>query len=370
MKFKGIALIWLAALLTVAAMPLIRQTIPVGDPTSAAEETAPDTTPDTASDTDPDTVPETVGGDQETAPASVSAETAEVTATTEKAADKPEITKFSFYRSQTGETDTISPEDYVLGVVTAEMPVSFGSEALKAQAVAARTYALCRIGSGKVHADGSPLCDSASCCAAYLSPSDAAERWGADAAGKILSDVKSAVNATAGEIVLYDNRPISAVWHSSSFGTTESAEAVWGYPVPYLIPVPTPEEDKRAEADLPIEKLREIIFSSDDGHPASDSIYVGANRELAVSLTPSGRVSRLTYDGKTVSGSVLRSALGLNSCRMEISLTEDSVKIVTHGYGHGVGMSQYGAAAMASQGASYKEILSHYYPGTEIGSGK
>ena len=244
----------------------------------------------------------------------------------------PDCAVLRFLRGE--EVCEIALEDYVLGVVLAEMPVSFGSEALTAQAVAARTYACYRLAHGMTHGDsGCAVCDDYTCCCGYIAPGEAARRWGTEETDAVLTAVREAVQRSRGQILLYDGEPALTVWHSGSYQTTLGAEAVWGQAIPYLIPVDTPEEDRITETDIPAAVL------ADKGMTEWD----------------------------TVSPTEVRARLGLPSARFETVPTEDGVRFICHGYGHGVGLSQYGAAAMGAEGADYTRILSHYYPGTEIG---
>lgn len=155
-----------------------------------------------------------------------------------------ETYKILLYRNESGVAEEIPLEDYVLGVVAAEMPSTFCHEALKAQAIAARSYAIYRIEAGYNHGGkGAAVCDSYSCCAAYISPAEAAKRWGADNAEKIIAEISRAVAATENMIVSYNGKTALTVWHSNSYQYTKSAVEVWGGNQPYLVSVSTNESN-------------------------------------------------------------------------------------------------------------------------------
>ena len=255
-------------------------------------------------------------------------------------------------------------EDYLVGVVAAEMPASFPAEALKAQAVAARSYALCQIVSGK-HPDAD-LCADPCCCQAWRSEEQLRESWGEDA-GEKLRAVREAVASTAGEYLSYEGEPALAVFHSSSAGSTEDCGAVWS-PRPYLVSVSSPETARDVPGYLselrcaPLD-FRDAILSA---YPEADfsgpeEAWIGP-----AALDGSGRVASQTLGGIEIPGKELRTLFSLRSTAFTLALEEGSFVFTVTGFGHGVGMSQYGAMVMAREGADYREILAHYYPGTRL----
>ena len=249
-------------------------------------------------------------------------------------------------------------ENYVLGVVLAEMPASFEEEALKAQAVVARTYALRRIEQGDRHPDGA-VCASSGCCQAYISTEEYLEKRGTQAD---VSRIWQAVLETAGEVVCYSGNLAETTYFSCSGGKTEDALEVWGEGYPYLQSVSSPgEEDaltyrvtKTLSANTFAQKLGRDLW----GEPAE---WLGR-----VTYTQGGGIKTMDICGKTYTGAKLRQLLGLNSTSFTITAKADTVVIETAGKGHRVGMGQYGADAMAATGKTYLEILGYYYPGTEI----
>ena len=257
-------------------------------------------------------------------------------------------------------TLTISMEDYLYGAVAAEMPASFDKEALKAQAVALRTYAMYKLNVSPSANHSEDLCSSSSCCAAWKTDEYLREKWGDDYA--VYSRIiRSAVSSTDGEYLVYGGEPALAVFHASSSGQTESSAAVWGKSLPYLISVDTPES---AETVRGFEE--ELFFTKDELLSLLDG--ADGNKPLIADevRTESGRLASVTLCGVSLSGRELRSLLGLGSTAVELSEEDGGLRITTRGRGHGVGMSQFGADLMAKEGADYREILSAYYPGTEL----
>jgi stage II sporulation protein D len=259
-------------------------------------------------------------------------------------------------------------EDYVAGVVAAEVPPTFPPEALKAQAVAARTYAAYKLASGRPEAHReADVCDDYHHCAAYIDlAAEASGRWG-NGAETYQNAILEAVRSTAGEIVLYEDKPIIAVFSAAAAEKTESSADVWGNDVPYLQTVDSPGGEAcpkyKGEAHFTAEEFRAIMAKALpaaklDGTP--DTWFTASERSAA------GGIKTATVGGVKVSGTDLRQAFGLNSTNFTLRADKDSITFLTTGYGHGVGLSQYGAKYMAEQGKTYQEILTHYYTGTSI----
>lgn len=263
-----------------------------------------------------------------------------------------------------GSVEELSLSDYLWGVVAAEMPASFELEALKAQAVAARTYWVTQSGSGK-H-DTAQICADSGCCQAYISRSAAAAGWGDKALAWQLR-VAWAVEQTDGLYVTYEGEPIQALFFSSAPGSTVDARAVWGRAVPYLVGVESPEGEEvpnyHSQLTVTAKELRTLVAGQyPDAKltgPATDWLS-GFVRE------PSGTVNTVTVGGVTLTGGQVRKLLGLRSACFTVSVSGQNVTFHVTGYGHGVGMSQYGANALAQQGKSFADILTWYYTGTEI----
>ena len=246
---------------------------------------------------------------------------------------------------------------YLTGVLLAEVPAEFEPEALKAQAVAARTYTRKAYTTGGKHGNGS-VCTNASCCQGYLSDESYLSLGGSREG---LEKIRSAVLATSDQVLTYEGELIEATYFSCSGGWTEDAVAVWGSDFPYLQAVESPGEEKAAHftdtLTLSPEEFQALLGISLTGDP------VGWFGE--VTHTDGGGVATMEIGGAEYTGTWLRSLLKLNSTCFTVAAGEQ-ITITTRGYGHRVGMSQYGADAMAVAGSTYDAILSHYYPGTAI----
>lgn len=245
-------------------------------------------------------------------------------------------------------------EDYLVGVVLGEMPASFEVEALKAQAVVARTYTLRRCTVSAKH-EGNAVCASPECCQAYCAPSDYLDHGGTQIS---VDKVKMAVESTHGLVLTYEGELIEAVYFSSSGGRTEDALAVWGSDLPYLRATDSPEAQDAESVTMSTEAFQQALGATLQGRCET---WIGA-----VTYTNGGGVETIEIGGISYGGTELRSLLGLRSTAFIITAVGDSVTITTRGFGHRVGMSQYGAEAMAVAGSTFEEILAHYYQGTVL----
>lgn len=262
--------------------------------------------------------------------------------------------------------ETMDLEEYILGVLSAEMPVSFHLEALKAQAVAARTFALGKI---KRHGEGSnaDICTDSSHCQAWDDESSRRKKWGKNYEAN-LDKLTSAVYATAGEIVTYRGEAIQALFHSTSGGMTENSENAFSASLPYLRSVVSEgEEDApRYRGEVRV-KRSEFARRVNAKFPKAklDAAKLESQVET-VSTFDSGRVESIRLGKALARGRDMRALFDLNSTNFTLTFTAREAVFQTIGYGHGVGMSQTGANAMANRGADYVEILTHYYTGTEV----
>ena len=277
--------------------------------------------------------------------------------------EKPEgMLSISLYDRASGKTEEMPLEEYLIGVVGAEMPASFPLEALKAQAVAARTYAVRHMtafgGSG---CSGADICTGSGCCQSYKSTEQLKKKFGGDAR-QYMDKLRQAVYETEGEYAAYNGEPIEALYHSSAGGRTEDAQNVFSAALPYLV---GEETAGKYAAEVRV-SLGEFTNRVNKKWPAAKLKKNRLGEQVkVVSRYDSGRVKELKLNKVTVSGRELRRLFDLNSANFTLSIGE-KVTIRTKGYGHGVGMSQYGARAMALEGAGYEEILKHYYTGVEI----
>lgn len=261
------------------------------------------------------------------------------------------VSEITVYRSN-GSVINLNMTDYLIGVVSSEMPASFNLEALKAQSVLARTYAL------KAKQTGKKLTDTVN-TQSYIDIDQMKNKWG-NSFNTYYNKIKNAVENTNGEYLCYNGNYIEALYHSTNNGKTESSLDVFGNYYPYLISVSS-EYDKNASS-----YLRTINMPLDT---ISNKLGLNLNNDSVISIlsyTDGGNIKEININGNNFSGKKVRELLGLRSADFDISISDNNVNITTRGYGHGVGMSQYGANGMANAGYGYKDILSHYYPGTTL----
>lgn len=258
---------------------------------------------------------------------------------------------------------------YLQGVVRGEMPASFELEALKAQAAAERTYIYYQLAAGRKEAHpNADVCTDPSCCNAWLSEEAAREKWGGDFDGWE-SRIEEAVAATDGQVALYDGQPILAVFHSSSAGKTAGAGAVWSGDMPYLRSVDSPEGEETvpnyySAAEFTAAEAKALLAQA---HP--ELTFSGGPDKWfgAVEKDESGRVGTVEVCGAPLRGVEVRRIFSLRSACFTIDAAADRVTFRVTGYGHGVGMSQYGANELARQGRTWQEILLWYYADITIG---
>lgn len=275
------------------------------------------------------------------------------------------------YRHSTGKVEVLPLEEYVVGVVAAEMPASFPLEALKAQAVAARTYVLRRILAGGVSNNlhpGADICDDPRHGQAYLSRMELKRKWGALGYYQHYFKVRQAVRETAGFVITYNGRLIDPVYHASCGGRTENAGDVWQVDVPYLKSVPCPYDcyPRMLETrSFSASEIQKALFPVQ----AVAAATAGAKKGFTITLagkTATGRAKEIVINETSFPATVVRERLGLKSTRLNWSIKEDCVTVTTVGHGHGVGLCQYGAKGMAEHGYDFRQILSHYFTGVKI----
>lgn len=270
--------------------------------------------------------------------------------------------------TKTNEIEEIELDKYLYGVVSAEMPASFEEEALKAQAVVARTYTIYKIIHNAGKHEGADICDDSSCCQAWISKEDRFSRWDEPDRESNWNKIVNAVEETKGKIITYEGEPINAFFHSNSGGTTEAPVNVWGGTgYPYLQAVQTSGEDAYSQY------YSEVILSKEELVQKMTSKYsdfsINFEDEDAIKIieyTEGERVKTIKIGNKNLSGVEARSLFGLKSANFEVTREDDNFKFSVIGYGHGVGMSQTGADSLAKSGSSYEEIIKHFYTGVEI----
>lgn len=250
-------------------------------------------------------------------------------------------------------------EEYLVGVVAAEMPALFEEEALKAQAVAARTYAVYQMESQGITVDD--LMENGG--QSYQSLAERQENWG-ESFSTYESRIRTAVEETAGEILVYEEEPILAVFHAISSGETESAENLWGgQDLPYLQSVASPQDETSLEYTyqhtFSLEEAAALLQQADPQLVlASGSLK---EQMQVLSRSDAGYIQSIQIGNRTYTGQQIRTALGLRSTDFTVEENGDEITFTTYGYGHGAGMSQYGANALALEGYSYDDILHYYY---------
>lgn len=264
--------------------------------------------------------------------------------------------------------ETVDMQSYLPGVLAGEMPALFEVQALMAQAVAARTYILHRMDKTIAAHPEADICNNPACCKAYATESTLRQNWG-DNYDAYAAKLSAAASDTDGQYLVYGGQPIEAVFHSSSAGATEASGSIWNERA-YLVSVESPE----TAADVP-NFVTEVTYSSPqfkakllEKHPSIPFSDLPAAWITDITRNDSGRVQSINICGTVISGTQLRSIFGLRSSSFTIDFANDTFTFTVSGYGHGVGMSQYGANVYAKQGWSYAEILAHYYPNTQLAS--
>lgn len=282
--------------------------------------------------------------------------------------EKIESGSVSVYISDENKVEDMDINEYLKCVVSAEMPATFEEEALKAQAVAARTYLYAHIeaarkGNIDESHNGAVICTDSAHCQAYITEEKRRESWGNDA-DKNWDKICRAVDDTTGQIMTYNGNIISAVFHSTSSGATEAAVDVWGSDIPYLQSVSSAGDEQspkyRSELTVSAGEFMSMIDERVKGTDWSKGLFGNINRSSA------GGIITLDVGGVTIKGTEFRSIFSLRSANVEFEQADGNVKMSVKGFGHGVGMSQYGADYMASNGSGYEDILKTYYTGVEI----
>ena len=281
--------------------------------------------------------------------------------------DYKKYNKIKLLHLETNETQELELDEYLYGVVAAEMPANFHEEALKAQAVVARTYTVYKIKNGSKH-EGADICDDANCCQAWISKENRFKKWNEGEQESNWEKIVFAVDNTKGQIITYNNEPINAFFHSNSGGTTETASNVWGGEnYPYLQVVQTTGEEVYTQFNSEvvltkeelIQKIREYHNNLEIDFAKEDAIKI-------LEYTESGRVKKIKFGNLEIPGTEARIIFGLKSAMFTVEFQEENIVFKVIGYGHGVGMSQTGADSMAKEGYNYEDIIKHYYNGVEI----
>lgn len=269
----------------------------------------------------------------------------------------------------TNEIEEINLDEYLCGVVSAEMPADYEIEALKAQAVVARTYTLYKIINAKPHGEEADICDSFECCQAWISKEERFDRWDDSTENQNWNKIVTAVNETKGKVVTYEGKIINAFFHANSGGKTEIPVNVWGGTgYPYLQVVETSGEEGYTQYSSEVQlTIEELVNKFKEKYEDIVVNLENINEEIKIlEYTESGRVKTLKVGNKNIAGTEVRTILGLRSTNFDIEINENNVTFKVIGYGHGIGMSQTGADAMAKQGSNFEQIIKHFYVGVEI----
>ncbi|WP_315116580.1 stage II sporulation protein D [uncultured Clostridium sp.] len=285
---------------------------------------------------------------------------------------KKEDLKIKVYISESKSIKEMDIEEYIKGVVASEMPAEFHIEALKAQAVAARTYALAHmeiIGGQKcAQINKGDICDTVH-CQVYMSKEERLNGWPNSRKEEYWNKIQEAVIKTKGEVITYNNSIAKELYYFAvSSGKTENAQEVFSQAVPYLQSVDSPGEESAPKFSSSVgysySSFAKIVNSYyPNSIPSSNNLK---NSIKIKSRTSAGSVKELQIGKTTITGTKFRSMLGLNSTNFSFVFNKDTMDIICRGYGHGVGMSQWGANAFAKSGKTYKDILTHYYKGVNI----
>ena len=286
---------------------------------------------------------------------------------------KYDYTKYAtikLYHNKTGEIEEVPIDEYLYGVVSSEMPVNYELEALKAQAVVARTYTIFQITHSKGKHGDADICDNFACCQAWISKEDRIVKWSESEAEANWKKIMNAVDSTQGKVITYQGNVIDAFFHSNSGGITETANNVWGgQNFPYLQSVETSGEDEYSQYNSEVEVSKnELVNKLKEKYPEININFDENDAIKILELTGSGRVKTIKFGNVQIAGTEARTLLGLKSANFQVKIENDTVKFTVIGYGHGVGMSQTGADSLAKQGRNFEEIIKHFYSGVEVTS--
>lgn len=291
-----------------------------------------------------------------------SEETTEAEIQTEKTAEASQKDTISVFMTESSTTEELEMREYIIGAVASEMPASYDKEALKAQALAAVTYAEYQKKNGSSEdLNGADISDNSNVHQGYMTKSDMQEKWG-DAYEAYYEKIADAVDAVIDKVITYNGEPIMAAYHAISSGVTESAENIWGKDIPYLVSVESEGDSESTRyastATVTDEDLQELMGAE---NVTSDGEDIKIN-----STSDAGTVLSVSVCGKDMPGMDARELFSLRSPCFTVEYEDGEYTFTVSGYGHGVGLSQYGADWYAKQGMTYDEIIAHYYKGVKI----
>lgn len=286
--------------------------------------------------------------------------------------DYGQINEIQVLIKSTGEIKTMHLDEYLKGVVCAEMPAEYEPEALNAQAVVARSYTLYKIeqnaGKDIKEHNGADICDDSGHCQAWITKEYRLSRWEEQNRELYWNKIEKAIENTKGEIITYNGKVIDAFFHANSGGKTEIAVNVWGGDLPYLQSVETFGEEEYTQYNSTVELTKEEFIDKMKQKYSSFKIDFNNQKEQlkVTEYTEGNRVKEIQIGNISLSGVDVRNIFGLKSANFSVSIENNKVIFTVHGYGHGVGMSQTGANTMAKQGSNYQEIIQHFYKDVKI----
>lgn len=282
--------------------------------------------------------------------------------------DYQKYSTIKLLHSSTNEIEELNIDEYLYGVVSSEMPASYEIEALKAQAVVARTYTIYQIIHNSGKHENADICDNYACCQAWISKEDRLSKWEESEAESNWNKIVEAVDSTKGKVVTYGGEPINAFFHANSGGVTESSLNIWGgIDYPYLKSVETAGEEGYTQYESQVVLTKQELLSKIQTKYEDCTIDFSALDCIQIlEYTTSGRVKTIKFGNKEIAGTEARTLLGLKSTNFTFAIAGENITFSVIGYGHGVGMSQTGADALAKSGSDYETIIKHFYTDVEI----
>ena len=292
----------------------------------------------------------------------------EVQQTQQEEYDYQKFKTIKLLHSLTGQVEELNIDEYLYGVVSSEMPASFELEALKAQAVVARTYTIYQASHNQGKHENADMCDDFNCCQAWISKDERLAKWEPEQAENYWNKIVQAVDSTKGKVVAYNGQAINAFFHANSGGITESSLNIWGgIDYPYLKSVETAGEEGYTQY------ASEVVLSHQELLSKIQTKYQDCTIDFSqkdwiqiIEHTTSGRVKTIKFGNKEIAGTEARTLLGLKSTNFTFAITDENITFTVTGYGHGVGMSQTGADSLAKKGSNYEAIIKHFYTDVEI----
>ena len=268
----------------------------------------------------------------------------------------------------TEQIEELDIDEYLYGVVSSEMPASYEIEALKAQAVVARTYTIYQIIHNSEKHENADICDNYECCQAWISKDERLAKWKTEEAENNWNKIVEAVNATKGKIITYNGEPINAFFHANSGGVTESSLNIWGgIDYPYLKSVETAGEEGYTQYSSEVTlSHQELLNKIKEKHKNCEIDFTQQDCIQIIDYTTSGRVKTIKFGNIEIAGTEARTLLNLKSTNFTVTKNTENIIFTVTGYGHGVGMSQTGADALAKNEMNYESIIKHYYTNVEI----